>query len=69
MESKYIGTDGICGFKKNHKYEIEINKPKGYCCYNITAFKDITENLIMEKVINYASRNSIERNWEIKVPY
>lgn len=56
----YIGKS-VCGFKKDHNYEFELNK-NGYT-YELRAFSD--NGSIIELYMYYASEISIRSNWII----
>ena len=61
--AKYIGKT-MCGFTNGHEYNIDIDK--NIYGYTISGLIDITEDIISAACINYASENSIRRNWIIK---
>ena len=61
--AQYIGKS-MCGFKTDHEYSIDIDKDiYGYIVFGV---KDFTDDIDIDACINYASENSIRRNWIIK---
>lgn len=60
---KYIGKT-MCGFITNHEYSIDIDKD--LYGYTVSGVTDITADTVSDACINYASENSIRRNWMIK---
>ena len=62
--AEYTGKT-MCGFIKGHKYSIDIDKD--LYGYTISGVIDLTEDLdATAACINYASENSIRRNWNIE---
>lgn len=61
--AEYIGKT-MCGFTNGHKYSIDIDKD--IYGYTISGLTDITEEEASAACINYASENSIRRNWRIE---
>lgn len=60
---KYIGKT-MCGFVNGHEYSLDVEKDiYGYILLGI---KDLTEDIDSTACINYASENSIHRNWIIE---
>ena len=59
---KYIGKT-MCGFVNGHEYNIDIDK--NIYGYIISGIENITEEKVIDACINYASENSIRRNWVI----
>ena len=62
IKAKYIGKDGIMGFKRFHEYNIFIIKTN--YGYDLESTEDITENKSFQQMIQYASMISIEQNWK-----
>ena len=60
---KYIGKT-MCGFINGQEYNIDIDK--NIYGYNISGIKNLTEEKVIDAYINYASENSIRRNWIIE---
>lgn len=60
---RYIGKT-MCGFVNGQEYNIDIDK--NIYGYNIYGIKNLTEEKVIDAYINYASENSIRRNWIIE---
>lgn len=61
--AQYLGKT-MCGFVKTHRYSIDIDK--SLYGYTISGVVDLTLNQdATAACINYASENSIRRNWKI----
>ena len=61
--AQYIGKT-MCGFINEHEYSIDIDK--GLYGYTISGIIDYTTDSNADYAcINYASENSIRRNWII----
>lgn len=61
--AKYIGKT-MCGFVNGYDYHINITKD--LYGYVISGTYDLSEDDYSSACINYASENSIRRNWVIK---
>ena len=62
--AEYIGKT-MCGFTNRHKYNIDIDK--SLYGYTISGLIDLNEDSDATiACINYASENSIRRNWIIE---
>lgn len=59
----YIGKS-MCGFKKDNEYCVDINK--NVYGYTVSGVLNLTDDVVNDGYINYASENSIRRNWIIK---
>ena len=61
--AKYIGKT-MCGFTNGHEYSVEIDKD--LYGYTISGILNLTEDSDASAAcINYASENSVRRNWII----
>ena len=62
--AQYIGKT-MCGFVNGHEYSVEIDKDLyGYTIYGLIDLTDDAD--ATSACINYASENSIRRNWIIE---
>jgi hypothetical protein len=60
--ASYIGKS-MCGFKKGNEYCIDINKD--IYGYTVSGVLNLTDEVANDGCVNYASENSIKRNWII----
>ena len=61
--AEYIGKT-MCGFTNKNEYCIDINKDT--YGYTVSGVLNLTDETANDGCINYASENSIRRNWVIK---
>ena len=61
--AQYIGKT-MCGFTNGHEYSIDIDKD--LYGYTVSSVKDFSEDVSNDGCINYASENSVRRNWKIE---
>ena len=61
--AEYIGKT-MCGFTNGNEYCIDINKD--VYGYTVSGILNLTYETASDGCINYASENSIRRNWVIK---
>jgi len=55
--------DNMCGFKKNHMYELEINNNGR--TYEIVAIHDYTDECTVDLYMRLSSENSIRRYFDL----
>ena len=54
----------MCGFEKDHTYEIEIDKDR--YGYTITGIRDIDTDAYVDACMNFSSEKSVRQHWTIK---